>query len=96
MVLVIVGQIWRRGSPSRRLGRVCAGATLQRVVLASPVTAGNKLLLLRLLSAQGSYAAARASTWKILERKQDSRYSMEGHLCASGSISERTQSSSPS
>ena len=32
--------------PSRRLGLVCAGATQQRVVLASPVTAGNKLLLL--------------------------------------------------
>ena len=36
----------RRGSPSRRLGLVCAGATRQRVVLASPVTAGNKHLLL--------------------------------------------------
>ena len=30
----------------RRLGLVCAGATRQRVVLAFPVTTGNKLLVL--------------------------------------------------
>jgi hypothetical protein len=35
----------------RRLGLVCAGSTRQRVVLASPGTAGNKLLLLLLLAA---------------------------------------------
>ena len=32
-----------------RLGFVCAGATRQRVLLASPVTAGNKLLVHHLL-----------------------------------------------
>ena len=43
MVMSPVGM--EGGRDSRRLGRFCAGATRQGVVLASPVPAGNKTLL---------------------------------------------------
>ena len=48
LLLLLPTSSYSSGSPSRRLGLVCAGATQQRVVLASPVTAGNKHLLLLL------------------------------------------------
>lgn len=40
---------YRRESPSRRLSLVCAFAKRQRVVLASPCTAGNRFLLILLI-----------------------------------------------
>ena len=54
-----------RGSPTRRLGLVCSGATRQRAVLASSVTSGNKLLLLLLLEPMQDMMESHSQLWVV-------------------------------